>query len=160
MAEAAAGIKSLINYYRHSSALRFSLFLNIDTELMTTEHSGVLYKVETKLQHDSNHYDYYFVSENGAIASTCADYAEMGFYNRHILAMYINGFIDLYPLYQCSRSWFDPRKYEELQSLNDHFSIKVLGIESHAQSFVYSAILSTPSLAYEFTRTAYDSGKD
>jgi len=156
---AAEEINTLVSHYRFSSAVRFSLFLNIDTSQNTTDHVGVLYRVESKLQHDQNHFDYYFVTENGAIASTCADYAEMGFYNRHILALYVNGYIDLYPLYQCVSCWFDPSKYQELQSLGTHFIVSVLQSDYGVQSFTYHPSLSSPSAAYDFTRSAYESTK-
>jgi hypothetical protein len=156
---AAQEINTLISHYRYASAVRFSLLLNIDTTQRTMDQKGVLYKVESKLPHDKNHFDFYFVTENGAIASTCGDYAEMGFYNRHILALYINGYIDLYPMYQCVSCWFDPSTYQELQSLDTHFTIPVLENHNAVQSFTYHPSLSSPSTAYDFTRSAYESTK-
>lgn len=102
--EALKLIDVLVNNYRFSSAIRFSMFLNIDSGKFGQE--GKLYFVfSTREGVNKKHFDLVFVCSNGVICSTCSEYLEYGMYDRHILALFINGFISLSPLHQCSSYW-------------------------------------------------------
>ena len=63
------------------------------------------------------------------------------------------------PNYQCVSCWFDPYNYQELQSQGTHFTIPVVENHNAVQSFTYHPSLSSPSTAYDFTRSAYESIK-
>jgi len=161
MQVAKEAIDILVTHYRHASALRFLLFVNIGSVngILCSQHEGVMYKIESKLPHNPNHFDLYFITNNGAIASTCGEYAEYGFYNRHIFALYTSSKINLYPFYQCSSCWFDPKQYLMLQSSQTPWIISVLVDHETVQSFTYHPSLSSASTAYDYTRSAYDKAK-
>lgn len=144
-------IDMLVTEYRFSSAIRFSMFVNIDNG--NFGQSGKLYFVSSSQATNNKHFDLVFICSNGVICSTCNEYMEYGMYDRHILALFINGFIELSPLHQCSTYWMrnSINQNDSLIMIKDWFrtsaekSIKCQTVNYDVHSCFDTALLHTKS---------------
>jgi hypothetical protein len=114
-----------------------------------------IYKVSSKFARDMNHFDIVIVTSSGVICSSCNEYLEYGFYDRHILALFIYGFIDLYPLHQCSEFWLKP--YSGSATLTVSWPLQVV---SQKQSYEFHNVFSRFDTAYSLTASTYDKIKN
>ena len=150
-------VETLISMYRYSSALRFQMFLNS----MTHDNKfidGTLYKTKRKFKDtDENHFDLIYVTKNGVICSTCNEYLEYGFYERHILALFVNGYIDLYPLHQCNSFWL---KESDLVINTKLVSDWDLNFRPQKQEYIYNSFYSRYDTAYTLTDSSYSKVKN
>lgn len=154
--EARTEINSCTVNYRYSSALRLGMFLDaLDSE----DISGFrIYKVSCKFAHDVTHFDIVIVTCNGVICSTCNEYLEYGFYDRHTLALFIHGFIDLHPTHQCSEFWLKPRSDKLPQpSLTVSWALQTT---QDKQTYEFHEVYSRFDTAYCLTESTFDKVKN
>lgn len=142
--------------YRYSSALRLGMFLDaLDSEDIN---GFCIYKVTCKYSNDPNHFDIVIVTCNGVICSTGNEYLEYGFYDRHILALFINGYISLYPTHQCSEFWLKPLDEKPLQHvLTVNWNLQTAVSK---QSYEYHELYSRFDTAYTLTASTFDKVKN
>ena len=156
--EAMKLISVCISSFRFSSALRFQQFIrSISTDGSFTG-SGALYRVQSTLSstHES-HFDLVYVSTSGYICSTCNEYFEYGFYDRHVIAVFHHGFIDLHPLHQCNSFWISEFHQHEV-SVSIETNSKLRAVQK--QNYTYDIHLSQFDMAITMTQSAYEDIKN
>jgi hypothetical protein len=114
-----------------------------------------IYKVSGKFAKDINHFDIVIVTSSGVICSSCNEYLEYGFYDRHILALFIYGFIDLHPLHQCSEFWL--KSYSGSATLTVSWPLQV---QPPKQSYQFHNVFSRFDTAFTLTASTYDKVKN
>jgi hypothetical protein len=117
-----------------------------------------IYKVYCKFAESASHFDIVVVTCNGVICSTCNEYLEYGFYDRHTLSLFIHGFIDLHPTHQCSEFWLKPRDDKLPQpTLTVNWALQTT---PDKQSYEFHDVYSRFDTAYSLTASAFDKVKN
>ena len=152
-------INDCIKFYRFSSALRFQQFIKCITTTDALNANGNLYLIKSKLDNCcKDHYDLVYVSNSGYICCTSNEYFEYGFYDRHIIALYLSGYIDLHPMHQCSTFWLnDCVDYDVSVAIE---TIQGLNSSITKQHYVYDHHYSQFDMAISMTRDAYNDIKN
>ena len=152
-------VSQCIKSYRFSSALRFQQFIKCITTSDSLSANGKLYLIKCKLDNcRPDHHDLVYVSNAGYICSTCNEYFEYGFYDRHIIALYVSGYIDLHPMHQCSAFWLNDCVDSDVSVAT--VTIPVLNGTVTKQHYVYDHHYSQYDMATSVTRDAYSAVKN